>query len=171
MRLLRLEDLEEKKPFDCGDAELNGFFYHDAADFSREMLANTFVLEDGLVTVAYFSLLNDKISSEMADRNLWRKLRKSFSHRKHLGSYPAVKIGRLAVSEAYMGHGIGSEIISTIKQMLISDCRASACRFLTLDAYRRAVPFYEKNGFRPLVMEASEDNVPMYYDLKELKMQ
>ena len=163
MRLLRLEDLEEKKPFDCGDAELNGFFYHDAADFSREMLANTFVLEDGLVTVAYFSLLNDKISR--------RKLRKSFSHRKHLGSYPAVKIGRLAVSEAYMGHGIGSEIISTIKQMLISDCRASACRFLTLDAYRRAVPFYEKNGFRPLVMEASEDNVPMYYDLKELKMQ
>ncbi len=171
MRFLRLEDLEEKKPFDCGDAELNGFFYHDAADFSREMLANTFVIEDGSATVAYFSLLNDKISSEMADRNLWRKLRKSFSHRKHLGSYPAVKIGRLAVSEAYMGQGIGTEIIFAIKQMLIRSRRASACRFLTLDAYRRAVPFYEKNGFRPLVMGASEDNVPMYYDLKELKMQ
>lgn len=143
MRLLRLEDLEKKKPFDCGDAELNGFFYHDAADYSREM----------------------------ADRNLWRKLRKSFSHRKHLGRYPAVKIGRLAVSEAYMGQGIGTEIIFAIKQMLIRSRSVSACRFLTLDAYRRAVPFYEKNGFRPLVIGASEDNVPMFYDLKELRMQ
>ena len=68
MRLLRLEDLEEKKPFDCGDAELNGFFYHDAADFSREMLANTFVLEDGLVTVAYFSLRTRFPSSRTACR-------------------------------------------------------------------------------------------------------
>lgn len=70
-----------------------------------------------------------------------------------------------------MGQGIGTEIIFAIKQMLIRSRRASACRFLTLDAYRRAVPFYEKNGFRPLIMGASEDNVPMYYDLKELKMQ
>ena len=43
------------------------------------------------------------------------------------------------------------------------------CRFLTVDAYLNAVPFYEKNGFR--FMNA-EDNDPhtrlMYYDLMNL---
>ena len=42
-------------------------------------------------------------------------------------------------------------------------------RFLTVDAYLNAVPFYEKNGFR--FMNA-EDNDPhtrlMYYDLMNL---
>ena len=42
--------------------------------------------------------------------------------------------------------------------------------FLTVDAYRAAVPFYEKNGFKILVNEVSDDahTVPMYYDLKQL---
>ncbi len=43
------------------------------------------------------------------------------------------------------------------------------CRFLTVDAYLNAVPFYEKNGFR--FMNA-KDNDPhtrlMYYDLMDI---
>ena len=30
MRLVKLEELEETKPFDCGDTDLNGFFHEDA---------------------------------------------------------------------------------------------------------------------------------------------
>lgn len=45
----------------------------------------------------------------------------------------------------------------------------TGCRFLTVDAYLDAVPFYEKNGFR--FMNA-EDNDPhtrhMYYDLMNI---
>lgn len=31
MRLAKLEELEKIKPFDCGDADLNGFLCDDAA--------------------------------------------------------------------------------------------------------------------------------------------
>lgn len=171
MRLVKLEELKDIKPFDCGDEDLNGFFYDDAAHYQKEMIANTFVMEDDNVTVAYFSLLNDKISQTTIARNLWRKLRKSFPHEKHLGSYPAVKIGRLAVSVAYKGQGIGTDIVSAVKQMLVNSQTVSACRFLTVDAYKEAMPFYLKNGFKLLVNDVEEEDsftVPMYYDLKEL---
>lgn len=173
MRLIRLEELDEVKPFDCGDADLNGFFVEDAGYYGKEMMANTFVMEDDRITVAYFSLLNDKISQTTVAKNLWRKLRKDIPHRKHLGSYPAVKIGRLAVSLAYKGQGIGTDLVSAVKQMLVNRNSISACRFLTVDAYKDALPFYIKNGFKPLVnnIEDEDDDaftIPMYYDLKSL---
>lgn len=170
MRLARLEELENIKPFDCGDTDLNGFLYDDATYYQRQLLANTFVLEDEQQTIAYFCLLNDKISQTTIAKNLWRKIRKTLPHEKHLGSYPAVKIGRLAVSIQYKGKGLGTDLISAIKQMLINNTAVSACRFLTVDAYKDALPFYQKNGFRLLVNDIEEElyTVPMYFDLKEL---
>jgi len=170
MRLARLEELEKIKPFDCGDADLNGFLCDDAAYYQRQLLANTFVLEDERQTIAYFCLLNDKISQTTIARNLWRKIRKTLPHEKHLGSYPAVKIGRLAVSMQYKGKGLGTDLLSAIKQMLVNNTAVSACRFLTVDAYKDALPFYQKNGFRLLVNDIEEEQytVPMYFDLKEL---
>ena len=56
MRLVRLEELEKVKPFDCGDNDLNGFFYDDALYYHKEMIASTFVMEDDDVTIAYVSL-------------------------------------------------------------------------------------------------------------------
>lgn len=42
--------------------------------------------------------------------------------------------------------------------------------FLCEDAYKDALPFYLKNGFRLLVndIENEQYTVPMYFDLKEL---
>lgn len=170
MRLVKLEELTKIKPFDCGDTDLNGFLYEDAGYYFKEMIANTFVMEDDQHTIAYFSLLNDKISQTTVDKNLWRKLRKAFPHWKHLGSYPAVKIGRLAVSVMYRRQNIGTDLVSMVKQMLVNNNTLAACRFLTVDAYKEALPFYIKNGFRPLVNKVDDDShtVPMYYDLKEL---
>ena len=103
-------------------------------------------------------------------KNLWRKLRKELPHEKHLGSYPAVKIGRLAVSLQHKGEGLGTDIVSAIKQMLVNNTAISACRFLTVDAYKNALPFYLKNGFHFIQEEMSQDSqtVPMYFDLADL---
>jgi len=170
MRLTKLEDIETLKPFDCGDDDLNEFLAVDAMFYRKQMLANTFVLEDDEQTIAYYSLLNDKISNSSVPKNLWRKLRNTIPHEKHFSSYPAVKIGRLAVSLACKQDGIGTRLVAGIKQMLVAQQPQSACRFLTVDAYRAAVPFYEKNGFKMLVNGISDDahTVPMYYDLKQL---
>jgi predicted GNAT family N-acyltransferase len=170
MRLTKLEDIETLKPFDCGDDDLNGFLIDDAMFYRQQMLANTFVLEDDEQTLAYYSLLNDKVTNTTVPKNLWRKLRNTIPHEKHFSSYPAVKIGRLAVSLTCKQGGIGTRLVAGIKQMLVMQQSQSACRFLTVDAYRAAVPFYVKNGFKMLVNDISEDayTVPMYYDLKQL---
>ena len=171
MRLVNLEDLQELKPFDCGDKDLNEFLTEDARFYAEQLLANTFVLEDDNETIAYYSLLNDKISQTTLPKNIWRKLRKKLPHEKHLGSYPAVKIGRLAISKNFRGQGIGTNIINGIMHLLVTQRGLSACRFLTVDAYRDAVPFYEKNDFIKMINDddLSPDlpTVPMYIDLKQ----
>ena len=167
MRLVKLTEIAEIKPFDCGDQDLNEFLYDDARFYNEQMLAHTYILEEDSETVAYFSLLNDKISQTDLDKSLWRKLRKNIPHEKHYDSYPAVKIGRFAVSQNYAGKNIGSDILDFIKRKLADNNEYSASRFLTVDAYRAAVPFYEKNGFMPLLKEPPTDQptIPLYYDL------
>jgi len=75
---------------------------------------------------------------------------------------------RLGVDESAKGLQIGTTVLNYIKAMFVFDNK-TGCRFLTVDAYLNAVPFYEKNGFR--FMNA-EDNDPhtrlMYYDLMNL---
>ena len=139
MRLIKIEDTENIKPFNCGNDDLNGFLLEDARFYREKLIANTFIMEDDDETIAFFSLLNDKISQTTIDKNYWRKLRKAFPHRKHLGSYPAVKIGRLGVATSHRGEGIGTDIISAVKQMLINRQSVSATRFLTVDAYDKYI--------------------------------
>ncbi len=174
MRLVRLEDIDNIKPFDCGDDDLNDFLLNDARLYSEQFLANTFVLEDETETIAFYSLLNDKISQTTLPKNLWRQLRRNIPHPKHFGSYPAVKIGRLAVSKHYKDKGIGTNLVGAIMRLFIFQHNNSACRFITVDAYKDAVSFYEKNGFRKMVNESKipeeSPTIPLYLDLKQIKL-
>ncbi|HVY75807.1 MAG TPA: hypothetical protein VG890_13300 [Puia sp.] len=51
------------KPFDCGDEDLNDFLLNNSIDQYRQLLSVTYFIEDEAAnkTVAFFSLLNDKI--------------------------------------------------------------------------------------------------------------
>ena len=59
-------------------------------------------------------------------------------------------------------------ILNYVKWMFTRNNK-TGCRFLTVDAYLDAVPFYEKNGFHRM---NAEDNDPhtrlMYYDLMDI---
>ncbi|WP_288325792.1 MULTISPECIES: hypothetical protein [Bacteroidaceae] len=68
MRLIKIEDTNEIKPFNCGDDDLNGFLLEDARYYQEQLIANTFIMEDEETTIAFFSLLNDKISQTTIDR-------------------------------------------------------------------------------------------------------
>ena len=172
MQLKSLKDIENVKPFDCGDEDLNEFLMTDARFYEQQYLAHTYVLEDEEETVAYFSVLNDKVSQTEVDKSLWRKLRKAIPHEKHYDSYPAVKIGRLAVSSKCKGQDIGTTIIMAIRTKLATNSEYSACRFLTVDAYKEAERFYVKNGFLPLLKETPEEQptIPMYFDLMKVNL-
>ena len=162
------------KPFDCGDSDLNGFLLEsnedvpNATQHAKQLLAVTYIIEDieAGKTVAYFSLLHDRIERDLADKMIWNRLSRKIPNAKRRRSYPAVKIGRLAVSEEYKGLGFGSKILGLVKQWYSSDNRAG-CRYITVDALRSAVDFYQQNHFERLISRDDEgDTVLMYYDLK-----
>lgn len=155
------------KSFDCGDADLNDFLFSDAVNYYKSMMALTYLLEDTQAgkTVAYYSLLNDKIVFDPENRSIWNKLNRRISNSKRRKEYPAVKIGRLAVSVDYTGMHIGTAILLQIKH-IFATMRRSACRFITVDAYAAAVPFYEKCGF--MFLSEKDKNTQtraMYFDL------
>ena len=94
---------------------------------------------------------------------LFRK--KTFVNSKRLKAYPAIKIGRLAVHKDHSRRGYGSQIVDFIKTLVMSN-RYSGCRFMTVDAYRDVIPFYEKNGFIRINDHLAENGTClMIYDL------
>lgn len=148
-KLIRLTNGHKFKPFDCKDDDLNDFLLNDSKDFLISLIAVTYILESDMHTVAFFSLLNDKISAEnFASNRKWQAFRKNaISPAKKFRSYPAMKIGRLAISHDYKGIHIGTAILDYIKEWFVDNNR-TGCKFITVDAYDNSLGFYEKNGFK-----------------------
>lgn len=155
------------KSFDCGDADLNDFLISNAINYYKSMMALTYLLEDNETdkTVAYYSLLNDKIIFDPDEKRLWNRLNRNVANLKRRKEYPAVKIGRLAISKDYAGQQIGRSILLQLKH-IFATMRRSACRFITVDAYAAAVPFYQKCGFTFLSeKDRYSPTRAMYFDL------
>lgn len=75
----------------------------------------------------------------------------------------------LAVDKDYEGQSFGRISLNYIKQTLLKN-RVSGCRFVTVDALKEAVGFYQKNGFQILASPTDGDEtVLMFFDLKKLK--
>lgn len=167
--IVRLREDLKFTDFDCGDEDLNSFLLNDSKSFLKRLLSVTYLLYHEQDIVGYFSLSNDKISLSETSKSSWRKVKKLFPHAKHRSDYPAVKIGRLAISKEYQHKEIGTSIIDLIKSLFYSNNRAG-CAFVTVDALQSAVPFYLKNGFCPLDQSSSihADTQTLYYDLKRL---
>ena len=172
----RLTTEHEFLPFDCGDEDLNNYLTSDALSYQKQLLSVTYFLENENETILFFSLSNDKIAAIELANGFWRKIKNLFPHTKHRKDYPAVKIGRLGVHVKYQHQerSWGAFILNYIKQWMVTENK-TGCRFITVDAYQSAVPFYLKNGF--LFMGSQErlryekhkgDTVAMYFDLMQI---
>jgi predicted GNAT family N-acyltransferase len=168
--LIRLTEDYSIKPFDCNDGDLNDFLFNDAKNYFKELLAVTHIIEDrdNATTIAFFSMFNDKISLKDTSNNIWNRLRKEIPNPKRLSSYPAVKLGRLGVSNEYKGNGFGKMILDYLKVHFVTNNR-TGCRFLTVDAYAGSLKFYEKQGFIYFSnTDIGKDTRQMYYDLARI---
>ena len=124
-------------------------------------------------TIAFFSLLNDKISALDTSNNFWKKLKAMFPEGKRYKSYPAVKVGRLGVSQRHQSEGLGSKLMDYIKILFLKKNK-SGCRYITVDAYNkpRVLAFYERNHFNYFRTDNNSKMGKtrlMYFDLRELQ--
>lgn len=161
------------KTFDCGDEDLNHFILNDAPLYYQARLSTSYVLEDTETSevIGYFSLTHDRISlTDFPSNSSYNRFRKQyFAQGKMFRSYPAIKICRLATSLNHQGEGIGTLIVNMIISSYQQDNRAG-CRFITVDAYANAIPFYLNRGFFPLSKEdAGADTRLLFFDLKQLE--
>jgi GNAT superfamily N-acetyltransferase len=146
-RLTRLESGYAIKSFDCEDPDLNDFLHNNASKSLDSLLSVTYLIESDTECIAFFSILNDKIvAQDFDDDKKFGKFKKKLPHDKRYRSYPAVKIGRLGVTKNIQNKGTGRQIIEFLIQMFISNNR-TGCRYITVDAYRQSLGFYEKMGF------------------------
>ena len=171
LRRLGEEDVISK--FDCGDEDLNDFIFNDALLYYKVRLATSYVLEDKNTkdTIGYFSLAHDRISlTDFPTNSAYNRFRKQFfAQGKMFKSYPALKICRLATDKKFRGEGLGTMMVNMIITSYKSDNKAG-CRFITVDAYAEALPFYYKLGFLPLSKE--DEDAPtrlLYFDLESYK--
>lgn len=173
--LVRLDLGSKIREFDCGDADLNDFILNKAALFDKNLLAVSYVFVDpnnsGKI-FAYCSLANDKVAlADFESKTEYNRFRKKqgFPNEKRLHSYPAVKLCRLGVTNEAKGLRIGSKLLNYLKTMFVTNNR-TGCRFITVDAYIKAIPFYEKNGFHILNSDDSEHEPTrlMYFDLMNI---
>ena len=171
---VRLRFGKNIKQFDCGDSDLNDFILRRAPEFQKHLLSVSYAcvdVDDASKVYAYCSLANDKVAvGDFKDKTEFNRFRKKlgFPNEKRLKSYPAVKLCRLGVDESAKGHQIGTTVLNYIKAMFVFENK-TGCRFLTVDAYLDAVPFYVKNGFRFMNTDDDDPHTRlMFFDLMKL---
>ena len=168
----RLNIGDSVSEFDCSDEDLNDFILNEACLYRNALLSVTYVVEDKEThdVLAYFSLANDKISiSDFESKTEFNRFRKhKFVNEKRLRSYPAIKIGRLAISRKAQHQSIGTYLLEFIEDYFIIDNK-SGCRFVTVDAYVNAIPFYIKNNYQFLNNDDEDKRTRvLYFDLASL---
>lgn len=174
LSFLLLEDTHVIKPFDCDDEDLNGFLFERAKQYKREFLATTFIIENYARTIAFYSIFNDSLNVEeesFASKGaLKRILKELVSHpKRHLTSFPALKIGRLAIDKSFKGKGLGKMIVNNIINDSIELNAKQACKLVIVDAYNMSLQFYERLGFNFLTdKDLGDETRQMYIDLTTL---
>ncbi|MDE5814044.1 MAG: GNAT family N-acetyltransferase [Muribaculaceae bacterium] len=168
----RLDMGESIIAFDCGDDDLNDFLLNEASLYRNALLSVTYVVEkkETNEVMAYFSLANDKISiSDFESKTEFNRFRKhKFVNEKRLRSYPAIKIGRLGIAQCAQHQSIGTYLLEFIEDYFIVNNK-SGCRFVTVDAYVDAIPFYIRNNYQFLNNDDEDKRTRvMYFDLASL---
>ena len=172
-RFIRLNENNVVESFDCGDQDLNDFIFNRSAAYQKYLLSVSYAFAnpDNGKILAYCSLANDKVAvTDFKDKTEFNRFRKhhGFPNAKRLKSYPAVKLCRLGVDTSAKGKQIGTRILNYIKSIYAMENKAG-CRFLTVDAYLGAVPFYIKNDFQFMNAEDTDPHTRMmYFDLKDI---
>jgi GNAT superfamily N-acetyltransferase len=169
--LRALQSGDRVSGFSMGDAAftpLKTFLQRQAKAFEANSLARTYAIFEvgGTSIKAYITVTCGEIElGNEVKLDHQQPINYPYKH------YPAVKIGRLAVSQALRGQQVGSKLVNfalgIAKEYI---CPNVGCRFAVVDSKKNSVPFYEKCGFTFLDTPKNRelDNPVMFMDLSKI---
>ena len=148
----------DRQRFDCGVEALNRYLQTQARQEMSRDVAVIYVLaptEQQRTIAGYHSLSSTAV--RLADL--------PETTRKRLPRYPLVPatlLGRLAVDQAYRGHGLGERLLIDALQRSLTTSRSVASVAVVVDAKdEHGVLFYARYGFTPFPDQPLRVFLPM----------
>ena len=159
--MLLVEQLQPKRHdragFACGEPVLDNYLRQQAAQHHRDGISTTHVLVEAAASgriLGYYTLSAAQLLlMELQERD-----------RKRLPGYPvpAIRMGRLAVTAAEQGKGLGDYLLGHAVARCLSLRGQLGVRVLLVDAlHEKAAKYYRAYGFR----ETSENATTLYLPL------
>lgn len=152
--------------FKSYEQELVDFLVEDAFDNQQKKISATYLwfYKPKNELVGYVTVLADAINLQGELKEYFRQA--GIFYR----SLPALKIGRLCVSDYYAGRGIGTLMIEFTILLAEKIGKDIGLRFITTDSKRNhdfkkdSIHFYKKFGFE-LLKQREKGSLPLYKDL------
>lgn len=145
LRFELLAAQHDREGFSCGIVILDTYLRKQARQDAKKGVAVPFVLTpDGRTIAGYYTLSQFSVELGAVPETLARKLPK-YPH------VPATLIGRLAVSSAFRGRGLGEMLLMDALHRALGASREVASAAIIVDAKNeQARGFYLKYGFLEL---------------------
>lgn len=144
MLVLPLNDGHDRKGFDCGDAELNGWFAQVARQHKEKGVSSTFVAvaDDADTEVLGFYALS---LAELVNTDLPVQYRKRLP-----AKVPVFRLGRLATAKGHQRKGIGEYLLFDAIDRVTRIAKEVGGIGLVVHAKLPAVSFYNRYGFEQM---------------------
>lgn len=144
MLVLPLNDGHDRKDFDCGDAELNGWLIRTARQHKEKGISSTFVMvaEEASAEVLGFYAVS---LAELVSTDLPEQYRKRLPIRT-----PVFRLGRLATARQHQGKGIGEFLLFDAIDRVTRIAQEVGGIGLVVNAKPAAVDFYRRYGFEQM---------------------
>lgn len=152
-----LHNGHDRAGFRCGETSLDDYIRKQARQDVKRRISRVFVAtqpEQPTVIVGYYTLSALSIDLSQLPEDLARKLPRH--------PIPAALLGRLAVSYAAQGRGIGRILLADALKRTLAVSNEIAIHAMVVDAIDEgAQRFYERYGFTPLSTKARRLFLPL----------
>ena len=154
----RVEPLNEghdRAAFACGEEALDRYLRTQATQDIRRRIATCFVAIEGATgkLAAYYTIASASIPTPLLPPEIVKRLPR-------YPTFPAVRIGRLAVDLKFRGRGLGAAMLADAASRTLQ--APPAVFALLVDAKNEdAVTFYQRHGFRSFASQPRTLFLPM----------
>jgi len=157
-----LNPTHDRTGFQCGVEALDHYLQKQASQDTKRHISRVFIAtkpDNPKSVIGYYTLSTLSIDLNLLPEKLARKLPKH--------PVPAALIGRLAVSQAAQGQGIGKLLLADAIKRTLAVSNQIAIYAMAVDAIDdNAQEFYEQFGFTRL----SDDSPRLFLPLKSINL-
>lgn len=144
MLILPLNNGHDKKRFDCGNAELNGWLHQVAKQHKEKRVSSTFVAVSDKISAEVLGFYAISMA-ELINADLPEQYRKRLP-----AKIPVFRLGRLATAKRHQGKGIGEFMLFDAIDRVTHIADEIGGIGLVVNAKPSAVDFYSRYGFEQM---------------------